>query len=519
MTDRPSTLPRREPSGSRASRNPLDLQLRRLRRFLRSPKGYLLLVLAGLTILAAPSTGITSAATVLAAAILSTTLVELLWVRWTEGLWRIPSSALLSGLIIGLVLSAQEPWYVAASAGAIAIAAKHVLRLRSAHIFNPAAVGLLAVFFLFGSGQSWWGAFANLPLAAVIVVLAGGMFVAGRANKLPVSLAFLGAYVSLFTLAAVSGFGADVADVFRSPFVNMAVFFGFMMLTDPPTSPVPFPAQVWFGVGAAVLSFVTYMATHGLYFLLVGVLASNLGYAAFQLAGRTRRHEASRHTATPTLALRQARAAEAAFQQDIPGFDNRVVSMSFIATAGAILLVLIAGVAIFRAGGGDSSGVAPIVESEQSDSGSAGAAAPAHPGASSAPVISSPNPSTPSGLSFQDHFTGTVVQHTDQSGGGTVDIAIAGTGDRQVQLVIKLQISGAGGGRTRVTGNQAVLSDAGGTQLCQGQLTAFDDTGFTVQCQGAGGGGAGTSLAVVATITDGTASQMEGDLQVAPFNG
>jgi len=225
---------------------------------------------------------------------------------------------------------------------------------------------------------------------------------------------------------------------------------------------------------------------------------ANLGYAASQAIDRVRRRVGA---------------------VSIAGFDNRAVRLSFVATVGAILLVLIAAVAIFRGGDGDSSGAARIIESEQSDPGGAGAATPTQPGASSASAISSPNGSTPSALSFQDHFTGTVVQRADQSGGGTVDIEIAGTGDRQVQLVIKLQITGAGGGRTRVTGNQAVLSDAGGAEICQGQLTAFDDTGFTVQCQGAGGGSAGTSLAVVATITGGTASQLQGDLQVAPFNG
>jgi NQR2, RnfD, RnfE family len=332
MTYRPSTMLRHESIARHEPRDPLGLQLRRLRRFLHSPKGCLLLVLVGLAALAAPSTDIASAVVALAAAILGATAVELVWVRLNEGAWRIPSGALLSGLIVGLVLSAQEPWYVAAGAGVLAIASKHLLRLRRSHIFNPAAVGLLAVFFLFASGQSWWGALANLPLAAVIVVLACGMFAANRANKLPASLAFLAAYASLFTLAAVSGHAADVADVFRSPFVNIAVFFGFIMLTDPPTSPVPFPAQIWFGVSVAVISFITYMATHGLYFLLVGVLVANLGYAASQVIDRVRRREPALWTGTPNIA----------------GFDNRVLSLSFVATGLAILLILIATVAVLR---------------------------------------------------------------------------------------------------------------------------------------------------------------------------
>ena len=256
------------------------LPVRRLRRFLRSPKGYLLIVLLGLSCVGAAGTGAGAALRGLAAATLSAALLELLCVRMRSKAWRMPSSALLSGLIVAMVLSAQEPFYVPAAAAAVAIGGKHLLRAGRSHIFNPAAAGLLAVFFLFGSGQSWWGALANLPAVVIIPVLVGSAIVANRANKLPAALSFLGVYVSLFTLAALAGQGTAVADIFRPPFVNIAIFFGFLMVTDPPTSPVPFKAQAIFGAGVAAGAFATYLATHGLYFLLAGVLVANLGYAA-----------------------------------------------------------------------------------------------------------------------------------------------------------------------------------------------------------------------------------------------
>ncbi|HTE84781.1 MAG TPA: RnfABCDGE type electron transport complex subunit D [Dehalococcoidia bacterium] len=362
MTNELSTAIRREACGSCEPHHSMGARLRRLRRFLRSPKGYLILVLIGLAVLAAPSTVMASAATCLAAAILGAGAVELACVRLEERLWRIPSSALLSGLIVGLVLSAQEPWYVAASAGVFAIASKHLLRRHRSHIFNPAAVGLLAVFFLFSNGQSWWGAFANLPLASVIVVLAGGMLVSNRANKLPASLAFLGTYVSLFTLVAILGHGADVADVFRAPFVNMAVFFGFMMLTDPPTSPLRFPAQVWFGVSVAVVCFGAFVATHGLYYLLAGGLVGNLGYAVSKSIDLMRQRVPGLRFATPAIA----------------GFDNRVLNASFIATGFAILLILGAAAAVLRQGDGESYSAARISAAEGSNSNhGAGEVAPA----------------------------------------------------------------------------------------------------------------------------------------------
>jgi hypothetical protein len=54
------------------------------------------------------------------------------------------------------------------------------------------------------------------------------------------------------------------------------------MVTDPPTTPVPFYDQVLFGIIVAAASYMTYMATRGLYFLLVGILVGNAVYAIWR---------------------------------------------------------------------------------------------------------------------------------------------------------------------------------------------------------------------------------------------
>ncbi len=43
----------------------------------------------------------------------------------------------------------------AVATAAIAIVSKHTLRLRTANIFNPAALALVATFYLFDTAQSW----------------------------------------------------------------------------------------------------------------------------------------------------------------------------------------------------------------------------------------------------------------------------------------------------------------------------------------------------------------------------
>lgn len=461
---------------------PAAMWLRRLRRFLRSPKGYLLVALIGLALVAAPSTGPANAATEVCAAVLSAMALELVLVRLDQGVWRWPSSALFTGLIIGMLLSAQVSWFVGATAGICAIAAKHLVHLGRTHVFNPAAVGLLVVFFLFSAGQSWWGAFGNMPLPVVLLLLPVGMVVAHRANKLPAALAFLGAYFALFTLAAYLGHAAEVVDVFQSPFVEMAVYCGFLMVTDPPTSPVPFRGQIWFGITVAAVSFVTYLTTHGLYYLLVGVLAGNTGYALLHAAVRSPR-------------LRQLR--------NNP--ELQVTAGLGAAALGMVLVLLLAGGAIAFHQHGQASGDA--------SAGSVAGAASADGSGSTAAAASGSGSAAPS-LTVQDSFTGTVTEQ-DGTSGTTIDLQITGRGQRAVTLSAHLAGTLDGRGRLRVSTNQAVLSDVGGAQLCQGALTALSAADFTVACQGVGLY-SGANLQVTGIITAVSQSKIEGDLSIGP---
>ena len=260
----------------------LPAPLRKLRRFLRSPKGYLLVALTLLGLVAAPSVHVHDALVTVAAAVAGATLMEVVLVRFGQDEWRFPISAVLTGLIVGLIMSPQEPWLISAAAGVIATDARHLLRFGRSHIFNPAAVGLLAVFVLFATGQSWWGALTDLPGPVVLLLIVTGYLVAGRANKLPAAVAFLATYVALFTMAAFVVDANYVRDGFRTPFVQMALFFGLFMVTDPPTSPVPFYDQVLFGIMVAAAGYMTYMATRGLYFLLAGILVGNAVYAIWR---------------------------------------------------------------------------------------------------------------------------------------------------------------------------------------------------------------------------------------------
>ena len=247
-----------------------------LRRFVRTPKGLLTIVLAVLAALAASGEGIALVAPGLTAAVLVAALIDAPILRWRKSSWEFPSGAVLTGLIVAMVLSPQEPWPVTAAISALAVVSKYIFRTRSANVFNPAAFAIVATFYVFDTGESWWGALPELPPFALAVLFAAGIFIADRVNKMPLVLAFLGAYFLLFTATAFAGEPRRVVELFRAPDLHAALFFAFFILTDPPTSPVKYRDQIACGVIVAVVSYAVFQGLGAAYYLLAGVLAGNV---------------------------------------------------------------------------------------------------------------------------------------------------------------------------------------------------------------------------------------------------
>ncbi|HEV7661896.1 MAG TPA: RnfABCDGE type electron transport complex subunit D, partial [Chloroflexota bacterium] len=157
---------------------------------------------------------------------------------------------------------------------ALASGSKYLLRTQRGHLFNPAALALLISIPLFSTGQSWWGAGGDLPTVFLALLLAGGALIVDRINKFPLVLSFLFVYFGLF---AALGFAAptSVAEMFRAPFVQAALFLALFMLTDPPTSPSRYGEQIWIGGLAAAVACAAQLLGAGQAYLLFGVLAAN----------------------------------------------------------------------------------------------------------------------------------------------------------------------------------------------------------------------------------------------------
>ncbi|UJF35646.1 RnfABCDGE type electron transport complex subunit D [Paenibacillus hexagrammi] len=240
----------------------------------KKPKSYVIISLAVILLIAAllssDSKGIFNAI------VAGITAVGMDWIcfRLRKRKKWIPDGAVITGLIIALILSTATTWYIVAITATMAILSKHLLVYKNKPVFNPAVFGLLLSILCFQTGQSWWGAFGDLPAWTIGFLLVAGYAVTSRVNKFPQVFAFLSLYfLSLFLLGLIHVGGA--ADAFRPPFINASLFFALFMLTDPPTSPVSNKDQVVFGLLSAIVGVIIYSYFGGLMYLFIGLLISN----------------------------------------------------------------------------------------------------------------------------------------------------------------------------------------------------------------------------------------------------
>ncbi len=247
----------------------------RVVRAIRTPKIATLLVLLGLAAVAASAAGTGRAWRALAAATAAAVVVDLALGRVRGWGWIVPDGAALSGMITAMVLSPAVSWWVVAGTAALAIVSKHTLRVRRGHVFNPAAFALVVAALAGWGGQSWWGATARSQPFSLALLLVGGLLVADRVNRFPMVGVFLGVWYGLLTFVALWVDPRPVAEAYRAPFVNVALFFAFFMLDDPPTSAGPRGEQARYGAIVAAVGFALLLSARTLAFLPAGLLVGN----------------------------------------------------------------------------------------------------------------------------------------------------------------------------------------------------------------------------------------------------
>jgi len=188
----------------------------------------------------------------------STLLCDLLfgWIRFKK--FRVPYSAMVTGLILTIIIDPGAAWFQILLITAAAMATKHFLRISGRHVFNPAASGLIIGWIVFGLGPSWWGAtlYSSGSLAligniALFITMLGILYVSAYRMKRYVSIAAFLVTTSLLAML----FPEFSFTAFFTMLISMgALFFGGLMVPEPMTSPIKKQRQLLYGLCIAMLN-------------------------------------------------------------------------------------------------------------------------------------------------------------------------------------------------------------------------------------------------------------------------
>jgi Na+-transporting NADH:ubiquinone oxidoreductase subunit NqrB len=171
---------------------------------------------------------------------------------WNKLKTSIPS-ALISSFGLSLLLKTNH-WYIAALAAVISIASKYIIRINGKHIFNPSALGIVAV--LFFTGDAWispgqWG--SNIVILFTVLCL--GFIVTTKVQKLDVSIAFLGTFGALLFARQIIYLGWPMDFFVQSISTGSVLLFSFFMITDPKTTPNHSIARIIWAIAVAAVAF------------------------------------------------------------------------------------------------------------------------------------------------------------------------------------------------------------------------------------------------------------------------
>ncbi len=129
-------------------------------------------------------------------------------------------------------------------AGILAMASKYIFTWKHKHIFNPVAVAVAITAFSLNQSASWWvGTLALAPF-----VLAGGLLIVRKIKRADLTLSFfLVALVTILTFSFLGG--GNIFNTFgRALFYSPLLFFTFIMITEPLTTPPSRFLRILYGI-------------------------------------------------------------------------------------------------------------------------------------------------------------------------------------------------------------------------------------------------------------------------------
>jgi enediyne biosynthesis protein E5 len=171
----------------------------------------------------------------------------------------VPYAAIITGIILALIIDTSASWLQILVIATAAMGIKNFFRIGGRHLLNPAASGLLTGWVVFGLQPSWWAATfytpgaITLPNVFVLVsLLAMALVSAYRLKRYNTVLSFLLVFTLLYLLITQFSLQAGLR-ILLSP---GNLFYAFVMVAEPMTSPVNRKRQLLYGSFVAVCNIV-----------------------------------------------------------------------------------------------------------------------------------------------------------------------------------------------------------------------------------------------------------------------
>ena len=161
-------------------------------------------------------------------------------------------SSIITALILALIITPAFDQYTIAfllAASGLAIASKYLLSVGNTHLFNPVAIAVALTAVGAQQTASWWvGTAIMLPF-----VIIGGLLVIRKTKRYGMLISYVVTTFAATALFSVLGNG-DVLTVLKQAALTSPLFFlGFVMLTEPATSPGKKRDQWWYGALVGLL--------------------------------------------------------------------------------------------------------------------------------------------------------------------------------------------------------------------------------------------------------------------------
>jgi len=197
----------------------------------------------------------------------------------------LPLSAIITGLIIGLVTPFQTNTLAVIIPSILAVLSKFFIRLKGTHIFNPAVFGVVTAILVFSSiashapsgatdhmsAQASIGGFAvNLILVPLLV------YASYTARKLWLAVPNLIISGLLYVLTGLTTINSVV--------ITLPYFFSFIIASEPKTTPSSKKQQLIFGVVIAIFPFLPFLigGSYNHIGALLSLLIGNLVYGIYR---------------------------------------------------------------------------------------------------------------------------------------------------------------------------------------------------------------------------------------------